>query len=64
MAIQGVFGRAHHQARQRESRPACTRSRQTAKASSGGLMDLVIPLIEESLVSPAKDHFQYDGLVL
>ena len=63
MAIQGVFGRAHHQARQREShtRPS---SRQTAKASSGGLMDLVIPLIEESLVSPAKDHFQYDGLVL
>jgi hypothetical protein len=37
---------------------------QAAKDSSGQLMDLVIPLIEESLVPPAKDFFEEDGLDL
>jgi len=37
---------------------------QTAKEASGGLMDLVIPLIEESLVTPAKEHFEEEGLTL
>jgi hypothetical protein len=27
-------------------------------------MDLVIPLIEESLVTPAKEHFEEEGLIL
>jgi len=27
-------------------------------------MDLVIPLIEESLVTPAKEHFEEEGLLL
>ncbi|ORX36457.1 armadillo-type protein [Kockovaella imperatae] len=35
-----------------------------AKASSGQLMELVIPLIEESLIPPAKDFFEEDGLIL
>ncbi|OCF32339.1 hypothetical protein I316_06007 [Kwoniella heveanensis BCC8398] len=35
-----------------------------AKESSGNLMELVIPLIEESLQIPAKDFFEEDGLVL
>ncbi|WVF67040.1 hypothetical protein IAT40_001783 [Kwoniella sp. CBS 6097] len=35
-----------------------------AKESSGNLMELVIPLIEESLQPPAKDFFEEDGLVL
>lgn len=37
---------------------------QAAKESSGDLMGLVIPLIEESLQQPAKDYFEEDGLVL
>ncbi|KIR32027.1 hypothetical protein I352_05656 [Cryptococcus deuterogattii MMRL2647] len=35
-----------------------------AKESSGGLMELVIPLIEESLQPPAKEFFEEDGLIL
>lgn len=35
-----------------------------AKESAGGLMDLVIPLIQESLVPPAKDFFEEDGVLL
>ncbi|OCF78224.1 hypothetical protein I204_00161 [Kwoniella mangroviensis CBS 8886] len=35
-----------------------------AKATSGDLMELVIPLIEESLQPPAKDFFEDDGLIL
>ncbi|WVQ83491.1 hypothetical protein IAT38_005632 [Cryptococcus sp. DSM 104549] len=35
-----------------------------AKESSGDLMPLVIPLIEESLQPPAKDFFEEDGLIL
>ncbi|KAK8861272.1 hypothetical protein IAR55_002091 [Kwoniella newhampshirensis] len=35
-----------------------------AKESSGDLMELVIPLIEESLQPPAKDFFEEDGLIL
>jgi len=35
-----------------------------AKESSGDLMDLVIPLIAESLTTPAKEHFEEDGLLL
>jgi hypothetical protein len=27
-------------------------------------MELVIPLIEESLQSPAKEYFEEDGLIL
>lgn len=27
-------------------------------------MDLVIPLIEESLIPPAKEYFEEDGLIL
>lgn len=37
---------------------------QAAGASSGGLMDLVLPLIQESLVPPAKEFFEEDGLAL
>lgn len=37
---------------------------QAAKGSSGNLMELVIPLIEESLQSPAKDFFEEDGIDL
>ncbi|WWC68913.1 uncharacterized protein I206_102849 [Kwoniella pini CBS 10737] len=35
-----------------------------AKSTSGDLMELVIPLIEESLQPPAKDFFEEDGLIL
>ncbi|KAL7423456.1 hypothetical protein Q5752_001036 [Cryptotrichosporon argae] len=35
-----------------------------AKESSGDLMELVIPLIEESLHPPAKEYFEEDGLTL
>ncbi|WRT65380.1 uncharacterized protein IL334_002323 [Kwoniella shivajii] len=35
-----------------------------AKETSGDLMELVIPLIEESLQPPAKDFFEEDGLIL
>ncbi|WVW79847.1 hypothetical protein I302_101817 [Kwoniella bestiolae CBS 10118] len=35
-----------------------------ARATSGDLMELVIPLIEESLQPPAKDFFEDDGLIL
>ncbi|WVQ92143.1 hypothetical protein IAS59_005951 [Cryptococcus gattii] len=35
-----------------------------AKESSGELMELVIPLIEESLQPPAKEFFEEDGLIL
>jgi hypothetical protein len=35
-----------------------------ARTSSGQLMELVIPLIEESLVPPAKEYFEEDGLIL
>ncbi|KAK4688100.1 importin-11, partial [Tremellales sp. Uapishka_1] len=35
-----------------------------ARESSGNLMSLVIPLIEESLVPPAKDFFEEDSLIL
>ncbi|RXK35686.1 hypothetical protein M231_07059 [Tremella mesenterica] len=35
-----------------------------AKACSGSLMELVIPLIEESLQPPAKNYFEEDGLAL
>nr|XP_018264314.1 uncharacterized protein I303_02479 [Kwoniella dejecticola CBS 10117]OBR86472.1 hypothetical protein I303_02479 [Kwoniella dejecticola CBS 10117] len=35
-----------------------------AKTTSGDLMELVIPLIEESLQPPAKDFFEEDGLIL
>ena len=35
-----------------------------AKGSSGDLMELVIPLIEESLHPPAKDFFEEDGIAL
>ncbi len=37
---------------------------QAAKESSGNLMELVIPLIEESLVPPAKEFFEEDGIGL
>jgi len=37
---------------------------QAAKESSGSLMELVIPLIEESLQPPAKDFFEEDGIEL
>ncbi|WVO14781.1 hypothetical protein L204_102419 [Cryptococcus depauperatus] len=36
----------------------------TAKESSDSLMELVIPLIEESLQPPAKEFFEEDGLIL
>ncbi|ODO04862.1 hypothetical protein I350_05472 [Cryptococcus amylolentus CBS 6273] len=35
-----------------------------AKERSGELMELVIPLIEESLQPPAKEFFEEDGLIL
>lgn len=35
-----------------------------AKDSAGGLMDLVLPLIQESLVPPAKEFFEEDGITL
>lgn len=35
-----------------------------ARDTSGSLMELVIPLITESLVPPAKDFFEEDGLLL
>ncbi|GFZ42911.1 hypothetical protein JCM24511_00629 [Saitozyma sp. JCM 24511] len=35
-----------------------------AKESSGQLMELVIPLIEESLQPPAKEFFEDDGIAL
>ncbi|WVQ77454.1 hypothetical protein IAR50_007140 [Cryptococcus sp. DSM 104548] len=35
-----------------------------AKDRSGELMDLIIPLIEESLQPPAKEFFEEDGLIL
>lgn len=35
-----------------------------AKESSGNFMELVIPLIEESLQPPAKDFFEEDGIIL
>jgi hypothetical protein len=35
-----------------------------AKDSSDDLMDLVIPLVRESLTTPAKEHFEEDGLIL
>lgn len=35
-----------------------------ARESSGNLMDLVIPLIQESLTQPAKDFFEEDGIIL
>jgi hypothetical protein len=35
-----------------------------AKDASGDLMDLVIPLIAESLTTPAKEYFEEDGLLL
>ncbi|GMK54406.1 hypothetical protein CspeluHIS016_0109920 [Cutaneotrichosporon spelunceum] len=35
-----------------------------AKESSGNLMELVIPLIQESLQPPAKDFFEEDGIIL
>ncbi|WOO78855.1 Importin-11 [Vanrija pseudolonga] len=35
-----------------------------AKESSGNLMELVIPLIEESLQEPAKAFFEEDGIIL
>ncbi|WWC87587.1 uncharacterized protein L201_002477 [Kwoniella dendrophila CBS 6074] len=35
-----------------------------AKVTSGDLMELVLPLIEESLQPPAKDFFEEDGLIL
>jgi hypothetical protein len=37
---------------------------QAAKESSGQLMELVIPLIEESLQPPAKEFFEDDGIAL
>lgn len=37
---------------------------QAAKESSGNLMELVIPLIEESLQEPAKSFFEEDGIIL
>jgi hypothetical protein len=37
---------------------------QVAKESSGGLMDLVLPLIQESLQPPARDFFEEDGVTL
>ncbi|WVN87256.1 uncharacterized protein L203_102433 [Cryptococcus depauperatus CBS 7841] len=36
----------------------------TAKESSDSLMELVVPLIEESLKPPAKEFFEEDGLIL
>jgi len=35
-----------------------------ARESSSNLMELVIPLIEESLQPPAKDYFEEDGIIL
>jgi hypothetical protein len=32
--------------------------------SSDELMELIIPLVRESLTTPAKEHFEEDGLIL
>ena len=44
--------------------PQANVKNQAAKESSGNLMDLVIPLVEESLVPPAKEYFEEDGIAL
>lgn len=63
MVIQGFACGSHHQDRYRASYFP-RRSQQAAKGSSGDLMELVIPLIEESLQPPAKEYFEEDGLIL
>lgn len=66
MAVQGISCHTDYQTCQCECPsdywPQLTC--QAAKESSGSLMELVIPLIEESLQPPAKDFFEEDGIEL
>lgn len=64
MAIQSVPGCPHGQAGLGELSNQRRADFQAAKETSGNLIELVIPLIEESLQSPAKEHFEDDGIEL
>jgi hypothetical protein len=37
---------------------------QAAGSQTSHILHLIVPLIEESLTGPAKEHFEEDGMVL